>query len=283
MIGGNLSMEELRRGPHWSYSSLNLLLNICPLQFAYRYVYGQEPAFTPVHLVFGQAFHQACFYALRKADTTLPDLLDGFSGFLASGCRASEPAVRFDDGESFDSLNTLGRKMLEAWLPSLPPGERVVAVAVPFSARLRDADGTPLERPLVGEFDLIVEGEGGRSIVDIKTSARRWPESRPRLDLQATCYLYAAQEHPEEHITGFRFDVVTRAKAPAVERHPAVRDPDCFTRLAEMLRVAERIVGQELFLPSDQSFACGDCPYGLACQAWHRGRARSHYDLRLAA
>ena len=41
----------------------------------------------------------------------------------------------------------------------------------------------------------------------------------------------------------------------------------------ETVRVIEQMVRAEQFLPNDQGFACGDCPYGLHC----------HYRLELAA
>ena len=42
-------LAQLRKKPHWSFSSLNTFLNICSQQWAYRYVYDAEPEFTRVY------------------------------------------------------------------------------------------------------------------------------------------------------------------------------------------------------------------------------------------
>ena len=46
----NYTLEELKAEPHYSYSALNTYLNICPLQYYYRYVEKREPERTPVAL-----------------------------------------------------------------------------------------------------------------------------------------------------------------------------------------------------------------------------------------
>ena len=63
----------------------------------------------------------------------------------------------------------------------------VKSVAEPFSVTLPG-----VERPLIGEFDLVVE-EGGKDpcIVDWKTSGSRWPTGKADFEHQATAYCYA--------------------------------------------------------------------------------------------
>jgi len=281
MIGGNLRLDQLRRRPHWSYSSLNLFLNVCQLQWTFRYVWKVRPAFTPAAVAFGAAFHRACAWAFARPGAGIAEAADQFTAFLAAGCRSADPEVRFDEDGPLDVLEALGRRMLEAYLASRDPAERVLATGIPFTVPLGGpADGC---MPLVGEFDMVVECGGRREIVDIKTSARRWPEPRVRLDLQPTCYLLAAAGSPEERIEGFRFDVVTKTKVPAVERYPAVRDPDRFRRLVGCAKVAEEVIRRGLFLPADQGHACPDCPYGMACQGWHRQEVPGDMTLELAA
>ena len=43
------------------------------------------------------------------------------------------------------------------------------------------------------------------------------------------------------------------------------------------------MVKAEHFLPSEQSWACGDCPYAEACAVWHRSRARASVTFNRAA
>ena len=53
------TIDELRQEPHWSYSALNTYLNVCQLQYFYRYVEQAEVERTSVCLPFGKAFHAA--------------------------------------------------------------------------------------------------------------------------------------------------------------------------------------------------------------------------------
>ena len=283
------TLEQLRRRPHWSYSSINGFLNICQLQWAFKYVYKEPPLFTPVNLVTGKSFHRAAAYAagLLKDGSAVAkqDVLSLFSDLLLQETRVAEPAIRFDadEGESVDALIVQGRLLLETWLTSLDPAEKILEVSVPFAVPLEDAEGEELDRPLIGEFDLIVENAGRPVVVDWKTAARRWPESKVRTDLQPTCYLYAYRKLGGRADTRFRFDVVTKTKTPVVDRVETVRDPDRFQRLGETVKVMERMIRQEHFLPAEQSYACGDCPWSMACTGWHRNRCRSLYHLELAA
>lgn len=146
-----------------------------------------------------------------------------------------------------------------------------------------DAQGDPLTLPLIGEIDAIVDSPDGPVIVDWKTASRKWPESKVRLDLQPTCYLYAVKDVGGKPVSRFRFEVITKTKTPAVDIQDTVRHEDHFQRLVETVKVLEKIVKAEAFLPNDQGWACGDCPYSLTCQSWHRCRGQSMYNLELAA
>lgn len=55
---GTVPLEEYRKQPHWSFSSLNQLLNICSLQWAFQRVDRKARAFTSVNLCFGSAYHR---------------------------------------------------------------------------------------------------------------------------------------------------------------------------------------------------------------------------------
>ena len=48
------TIDELRQKPHWSYSALNTYLNVCQLQYFYRYVEQPEIERTSVCLPFGK-------------------------------------------------------------------------------------------------------------------------------------------------------------------------------------------------------------------------------------
>jgi hypothetical protein len=220
-------------------------------------VYKREPEFRPASLVFGSAFHGAlAFHAnrrLQRKDGAVADCHDVFAELLTTSCQTDGPPVRFGEGEDLDSLIRQGQAMLDAYISSLDPEEQIEAVGVPFSVPLIDANGIPLDKPLIGEFDLVVRGSGGiRTVVDWKTRARCWPKGKADTDLQATCYLCAERQLGHDG-TQFRFEVVTKTKSPVCERHPATRNTEDFVRLGELVRVLERVVASECFHPHDGS------------------------------
>jgi putative RecB family exonuclease len=270
------SLAELRKRPHWSFSRINGLVNYCSLAWAFRYVYKREPEFRPGSLVFGRAFHGAlAFHANRRLqgkECTATDCHDVFAELLTTSSQADGPPVRFGNGEDLDSLIQQGQAMLDAYLTSLDPEEEIEAVGVPFSVPLVDAQGIPLDKPLIGEYDLAVRRNGIRTIVDWKTSARRWPKGKAATDLQAACYLWAEQ-HQGRLDSRFRFDVVTKTKQPTCEQHRATRRPNDFTQLGDTVRVLERIAANECFLPRRGSWECTNCPYTGACKQWQQREA----------
>jgi CRISPR/Cas system-associated exonuclease Cas4 (RecB family) len=272
------SLASLRRQPHWSFSRINALVNYCSLAWAFRYVRLLKPRFTPISLVFGGAFHSAlAFHATRRLhgqEVTVADCQEVFADLLAENCRRDGPPVRFGEGDTIDTLVAQGQRMLATYLASLDPEEEIEAVSMPFSVPLIDASGRLLDKPLIGEFDLVVRGADGiRTIVDWKTSARRWPKGKADTDLQATCYLWA-EKHQGRPATQLRFDVVTKTKEPACECHPATRDDQEFVRLGELVRVLERVAANKCFHPQEGGWECANCPYADACKGWHQERAR---------
>jgi putative RecB family exonuclease len=287
MISKPQSLSELRKTPHWSFSSINALANFCSLAWAYKYVYRVEPLHTPVNLVFGSVFHSALdFWAVRmfEGEDCSPEDLDAvFADLLTDECRSAEPPVKFPESEDLYSLIEKGQRMLRTYVEAFDPEDRVLGIGVPFSVPLIDAAGETLAKPLIGEFDLTVERDGLFTIVDWKTAARKWPESKALTDLQPTCYLWAHSFMTGDMNALFRFDVVTKTKTPACEQHVTKRTPADFTRLAERVRVLERMVEHDCFQPDDQSWECKDCPFSLECQSWQRERARTHVHFELAA
>ena len=281
------SLQSLRQRPHWSFSRINSLVNFCSLAWAFKYVYRVEPLHTQVPLVFGGVYHSTLeFHMGRLAagrDVSVEETTQLFADVLSDKARHTDPPLKLADGQTIDSLIEKGRAMVAAYIESRDPAERIVGVSVPFSVPLIDGAGQMLGKPLIGEFDLSVQRGGKYVIVDWKTAARKWPESKPRTDLQPTCYLYANYRSTGNTAAQFRFDVVTKAKEPRCHEYTTKRNAEDFARLGQLVRVLERTIAHECFYPSDSSWECKNCPYGFACQAWHRERARSFHHFELAA
>jgi len=278
------TLDELRKTPHWSFSSLNTFLNICSLRWAFERVYMAERESTAASLPFGRAFHAAAsHFALCKMKGATPiigELQDAFSEWLKLELSTTEK-LRLDDGESFDTLNAQGRTMLlplvEAWRDS----QKVVAVSKAYSVPIMDGNGEQVsELPLIGESDLEVLEGGECVVVDWKTAARRWPDDKAGKDLQPTCLLYAkAKTAHDGRKWLFRFDVITKAKTPSIESHYTIRGKDDFNRLARLVEAVERAVNAEAFMPNEGGYFCSTCSYACACKAWHRKTSRATLSL----
>ena len=266
----NETLAELRKKPHWSFSSLNGFLNICSLQWAFKYVYNIEPELTPVSLIFGTAFHKTASWiaTLRQQSVyeSTEEAQEIFSEAWKIECKAS-PNVEISTDE-FNKLNATGRKMIDCfsrkWME-----DNIVAVGKAFSVPVKGSS-----KSLIGEIDLIVKSDNGSNvIIDWKTAERKWPEGKADKDLQATCFCYAYKKVYNEDCL-FRYDVITKAKEPTFTQYPTYRAQDDFNRLEQFIRMAERAVQAELFIPNEQSFYCSSCPYTSACKSWHRTQSK---------
>ena len=269
----NYTLEELKAEQHYSYSALNTYLNICPLQYFYRYIEKREPERTPVALPFGSAFHsvvsEIASYAKKGELPKSETMKDAFAEYFKGFCATSPDVTYKKDETENDMLETAGR-MIDVALRDWPDFWNIEAVALPFRVEVEG-----LSRPLIGELDMVLDNSTPFDdspvpplIVDFKTAARSWPENKPDHDLQATVFCYAYEKTYGKR-PDFRFDVVTKAKTPKVQRLMTDRSDDSLMRMEKTLRMADKAIGAGIFMPNDCSFACADCPFADACKAWH--------------
>ena len=267
-----MDLSTYRDRPHWSYSSLNQLLNLCSLQWFFEKVERLQRPFTPVGIAMGSVFHRVMeFIALHRMEQKLPAEKETRDLYMTLWERElkDSPPLEKDEEQTPEQMGVQGADLVAAYLKQVEPEERVVSMNETFAVPVGDS-----ERPLIGEIDCVVESHGARFLIDWKTSARRWPKDQADRSLQPTCYLYAHRQlHPSE-APWFRFDVVVKNKSPVVERNITVRAADDFRRFECLVSKAEQVLRHELFYPSDQSFACSGCQYREPCKAWHRKQER---------
>ena len=272
------TLTEYRDREHWSYSSLNGLLNICGLQWAFQRLYGLIPEFRPASRSFGSAFHRVLeWVAHTRKEGKRPKDSDAQELFTDLWHRQldEDGDVKFDDDENEETCASQGCDMVACYVKAIDEDERVLRVNHTFCVPLTDSDGNTLPKPLVGEIDSVVEKIGGVILTDWKTSGRRWPKGKADKDLQPTAYLYAASVDEQfGKCPIFRFDVVVKNKTPVFEQHATFRVKDHFHRLAELVKLADRMVEHEVFVPNETGFYCGGCGFQTACKAWHRNRTR---------
>lgn len=269
---GVLTSDTLHR---WSYSSLSQILR-CALQFRFQRLDKIEPEFVAQPLVFGNALHLAAswMYRLMRDGVQVKsnEIRDIFSETLPKLVKEAE-RVRFDEGQDVDSLIRQGSKMVDVMVENQTDTERILDVDVAFEVPLMSSHGEVLDKPLVGELDLLVaRGVGNRITVrDLKTAARRYDAMKLRHDLQPSVYLYAlSQTHPAEAPADFQWEVILKTKEPKVVRYDTERTQDDFARLFKLAQTADRLIESGSFLPNKSSFVCAGCAFQSACDKWHR-------------
>ncbi|EDM25797.1 hypothetical protein LNTAR_15312 [Lentisphaera araneosa HTCC2155] len=277
----NLDFTALRKAPHWSFSALNSLLNICSLQYALGRVYKEPAEFTPINLTFGKAFHRAASHYLQSIIAGDPadskELKDTFAHFFQDEVNHSFTEVRFAEGMASDDYILKGQDMLQVLADDFDPEDRVIGTDIAFRVDLKDSMDNVISKPLIGEYDALIERKGCTVIVDFKTAASRWPADKCHKDLQATAYLYALRQESGHAESLFRYDVVTKAKKPTMTKFMTNRTQDDFTRFMELVRVADRIVADQLYYPHETAFACSGCQYKGACAQWQKTCPEQRY------
>ena len=271
-------LAKLREQPHWSFSSLNGFINICSLQWAFRYIYKKEKECSSVNLRLGTAFHKAAEWLARgrmKGEYPKLEILqDVFSEAWKWEYKADDLLQLSDD--EYNQHNATGRRMMDAlnqnWLE-----DDIINTSQAFITFIPG-----VSKPLVGEIDLIVRNDLGNIIlVDWKTAAKKWSEGKASKDMQATCFSYAWKQLSSV-IPEFRYDVVTKTKEPTYIQHSTRRTADDFDRMIYLIQAVEQAVKAEAFLPNETSYFCKGCEYATACKSWHREQSRALF-LPLAA
>jgi hypothetical protein len=265
-----MTLYELRKRPHWSFSSLNGLLNICSLQWFFRKVEKLTPTHTSVHLVAGSVHHRTLDQVYLARKLGIPIRLDEALELYTEDwrCSSREENIKFGKLDAV-GIEEQGRGLIRVAWDNINATERVLEVSETFCVPVSH-NGKVLTKPLIGEFDLVVEKDGNPLVIDWKTAATRWAKDKAGKSLQATAYSMAYDlvhgVNPE-----VRFDIAVKNKTPVFESHVTTRSRDDWNLLGALAATAEQIVNNELFYPSLDSFACNGCPFTGACADWCRG------------
>lgn len=266
--------RAIHTGLHISASQIRTYLK-CGRLYELRYVQGATPAFKPTAFAFGSAFHAALaqYYVALKEDGRAPSLECVTFAFRDAWDRELEGDVplQADDEETGDKgkLVDKGVEMLAVFhdqASKTMAGVEVEAVEKPFSVDLYDPEtGEVQDEKLIGAFDLLVNDGRRRTIVESKTSARKYGEDQIRWDVQPTAYQYAGKAMGLGDVK-VRYEIITKAKQPVVQVLDLDRtDED----EREFLRVAMGVlrgVDASVFIPQ-RGWACAGCPYSHACRS----------------
>ena len=257
--------DDFRKEAHYSHSALNLYLN-CSLAYYFRYVAHLEPEYESKCLMFGSAFHRTLdrLAELKMRGTSFS--ISDAQKFFQEDWRIQISCASHPDFESIEEaieMEKTGKQMLESYIVAWKD-KKILSHGKKFKLELG------LSKPVIGEYDLVVEENGKTIVVDFKTAGKKWDVQKPSKDLQAT--LYCLSYHRLFNILpGFRFDVITKAKHPSVQQLETSRAEDDFKRLLKLYWRIDAAIQGEVFIPLETGYRCGCCDFRKSCSTWHKG------------
>ena len=137
------------------------------------------------------------------------------------------------------------------------------------------ANGSGMD--FVGAIDLILLDPSNPStfhIIDHKTAARRYDETKVATDMQLTAYKWLLEKSgylgfdKDEYDLSLRWDVILKLKKePRVERYTTVREGKDVRRFLRATRVILKAIEQGFFYPQT-GWQCTDCGFKRVCYGW---------------
>jgi CRISPR/Cas system-associated exonuclease Cas4 (RecB family) len=259
-------------GLYVSVSQVKAYLH-CPRQYELHYIRGEPPAFVPVALAFGSAFHAALAAYYREVRTTgaplaLDLVLDVFRAAWEKESTGPVP-LQGDEEDLADNVVDRGVSMLHAFheqAAKTAPELHVESVEKSFGVMIHDPqNGAVFEEQLVGTIDLIVREGETRIVVEHKTAGKKYTQDQLRFDVQPTAYKLAARELGLGDV-GLRYQVITKTKVPAIQIadvHRDEQDEDDFLRtVGGVLRAIDAGVSYPV-----RGWACRSCPWRAPCES----------------
>lgn len=270
---------------HVSVSQVKAWLR-CPRAFEFRYVQGIVPEFKAIALALGSAIHEALatYYQgvmVHHRPPALDEVVQSFRDAWRIESTGAVPLQLTDDDEPEDHVDK-AVSMLALFHRQAATAEPMVVEAVesPFEVSIFDPKtGEVLDESLVGVFDLVINEDGHRVIVEHKSSGKKYTQAQLIEDLQPSAYSLAAQELGWGDV-GIRYQVLTKTKSPQFQVENVVRGPseekDFLLTAFGVLRAVDAGVSFPI-----RSWACRSCPYQAACDKASRP-ARPLRVVRLA-
>lgn len=257
-------VRQLFQEEHISVSAISKYLK-CPRSYKFRYVDKIQAETRASSLVFGGAIHEALavFYqALRdeQPEPSIQELMMAFRLKFDDDLK-EEPPVMFSDKETPDSLIECAESMLAVFLAEAERPFRVVEVEAPFSLDVG------CSKRLVGVLDAVVQDEDGTyRILEHKTAARRWTESRLSSDLQITVYQLAAPMIGLGNTNEVNIQLLLKTKKSGLEMYHAYRTQADKDDALETVEGVLRAADAGAFYPC-RDWWCGSCEYASKCLA----------------
>jgi len=262
-------------GQYWSQSRVGLFL-LCPLKYAFNYVYKTESEFTPLALVFGSAVHRTLemmAYSRKDGSPMAETDCRELFGDIWQRQLQEDKDIRFGENQDAESCLLQGQAVIGVFHANIDPDEKILGVSEAMAVPLMNSAGEVLDDPLIGELALRVSNRDGKEvIVDWKTSARKWSAGKADGEIQPSALLYAYKQQ-YGRLPGFRYDIAIKTKTPGFQQEQTERGDDDFGRMVWIIEGIEKVIKADAFLPQ-KGFMCASCQYAGACARWHRQAER---------
>ena len=270
------SFKKAREGLHISYSQITTYM-MCPMKFKFQYVKGLKPELISAALPFGSSIHHALAILYKQLQAThqppsSKDIQELFADRWDHEQETKKDNVLMKAKESWDSLKDMGVKMISAYYDyadsmSMLIGENVVCVEQNFSGDLG-------EIAFIGVIDLILRDHKSKNlfhIIDHKTAARRYDETKIATDMQLTAYKWLLEKTNYLGAMAdisLHWDVILKLKKePKVERYTTVRNQRNLNIMQSRVKTILRAIESDIFYPIP-GWLCADCGFKQLCEAW---------------
>ncbi len=264
-----MEIQELRKNPHLSASSINSYLE-CGLQYKFSRIDKIKPAFTADALVYGSTIHKAIEFVQTNRLFGDPTSVEEAREFFEKHWRKAAEGkdyIQYRKGASFTSLLNQGKKLMDVYVSNFPDnGYDVLALEEPFQLKL---DGVDI--PIIGVMDMVEQDDSGTIIItDHKTAARAFSSDEVDKNFQLTVYHMAALNngYAGRDIV-MKFDCLIKTKVPRFEQVYTVRSEEAEQRAVKKIKSVWDGICKGVFIPNDNSWRCSTCSFKDHCEKWH--------------
>jgi RecB family exonuclease len=246
----------------------------CPLRWKLQTL-DQVPAAPQPAFLLGTAVHAAIEADNRarlegQAPLALEDLLDAGRAALVQGLERDDPEDHLQRLSA--TLALQAKALLTAYHRQIAGRFVPLRIEAPFRVAIPE---TP-DWTFTGRIDaLMLDQDGEQVIVDYKTAKRPWPTGAERSKLQATAYLWAAQQADWGAVQHVVFIPLVVTSVPlgysaSAELRPTRRTRDdlvAYTHLLHQVREEMLASAASGFYLAKPGWQCDFCSVAQACPA----------------
>ena len=233
-----------------SYTQITTYLR-CPLWYKLKYI-DHIPEKKSKHLIFGSALHESLNYVhdtkdVRRAPEIFANIFDDL---------LNEPESEQLEDKEKQEFVLLGHNLLTQYLP--------IFTKLDIKAEEQQVIFTVDGIELLGYLDYILK-DG--TILDIKTSKRKWNKQDVANSLQMMLYSMAYREFMNRKEKSIRIDVLIKTKKPNVQSLSLPPfDQGMLDHARRIVYGVAEAIDKHLFYPCDpSSWQCRGCPYREIC------------------